>query len=185
MPEIAEVIDKVMSDVADPSRAIFNFHCPPYDTQIDQGPVLGDDMRMRSTAGGVETHPVGSTACRSVIERYQPLLGFHGHLHESRGTFKLGKTLCINPGSAYCESLPLVCSLASMQMRMSPAEALSACTVNAAHVLGRSDRLGRLAPGFNADVVLIDAPDWRYLAYHFGGDLVSLVVKDGAVLWER
>jgi imidazolonepropionase len=90
-----------------------------------------------------------------------------------------------NPGSAFCESLPLVCSLASMQMRMSPAEALSACTVNAAHVLARSDRLGRLAPGFNADVVLIDAPDWRYLSYHFGGDLVSLVVKDGAVVWER
>ena len=90
-----------------------------------------------------------------------------------------------NPGSAFSESLPLVCSLACTQLRMSPAEALSACTVNAAHVLGRSDRLGRLAPGFIADVVLIDAPDWRYLAYHLGGDLVSLVVKDGAVVWER
>ena len=72
-----------------PQWSIFNFHCPPYDTQIDQGPVLGEDMRMRSTAGGVEMHPVGSTACREVIERYQPMLGFHGHLHESRGTFKL------------------------------------------------------------------------------------------------
>ncbi len=90
-----------------------------------------------------------------------------------------------NPGSAFCESLPIVCSLACTQLRMSPAEALAACTVNAAHVLGRSDRLGRLAPGFNADVVLIDAPDWRHLAYHFGGDLVSLAVKDGALVWER
>jgi imidazolonepropionase len=90
-----------------------------------------------------------------------------------------------NPGSAFCESLPIVCSLASTQLRMSPAEALAACTVNAAHVLGRSDRIGRLAQGFNADVVLIDAPDWRHLAYHLGGDLVSLVVKDGEVVWER
>jgi imidazolonepropionase len=90
-----------------------------------------------------------------------------------------------NPGSAFCESLPIVCSLACTQMHMSPAEALGACTVNAAHVLGRSDSLGRLAPGFGANVVLIDAPDWRHLAYHFGGDLVSLVVKDGAVASER
>jgi imidazolonepropionase len=90
-----------------------------------------------------------------------------------------------NPGSAFCESLPIVCSLACTQLRMSPAEALAACTVNAAHVLGRSDRLGRLTPGWNADVVLIDAPDWRHLAYHLGGDLVSLVVKDGELVWER
>ena len=89
-----------------------------------------------------------------------------------------------NPGSAFCESLPLVCSLACTQLGMSPAEALSACTVNAAHVLGRDGRLGRLAPGFAADVVLLDAPDWRYLAYHVGGD-VALVVKDGEVAWER
>ena len=86
-----------------------------------------------------------------------------------------------NPGSAFCESLPLVCSLACTQLRLSPAEALGACTVNAAHVLGRSGRLGRLSPGFAADVTLLDAPDWRYLAYHLGGSVVSGVVKDGAV----
>ena len=63
-----------------------------------------------------------------------------------------------NPGSAFCESLPLCCSLAATQLKLSPAEALAACTVNAAHVLGRADRLGRLAPGYRADVVLLDAP---------------------------
>ena len=104
-PELEERLEAVASQVRDPEWAIFNFHCPPYDSQIDQGPVLGEDMRMRSTAGGVEMHPVGSTACRSVIERYQPLLGFHGHLHESRGTFKLGRTVCINPGSEYSEGV--------------------------------------------------------------------------------
>ena len=84
-----------------------------------------------------------------------------------------------NPGSAFCESLPLVCSLAATQLKLSPAEALAACTVNAAHVLGRSERLGRLATGYDADIVLLDAPDWRYLAYHLGGNLVTKVVLQG------
>jgi len=90
-----------------------------------------------------------------------------------------------NPGSAYCESLPLVVSLAATQLKLSPAEALAACTVNAAHVLGRAGRLGRIAPGYAADLTLLDAPDWRYLAYNLGGDLVANVVKDGSVAWGR
>jgi imidazolonepropionase len=84
-----------------------------------------------------------------------------------------------NPGSAFCESLAVTCSLAATQLRLSPAEALGACTVNAAHVLGRGDRKGRLAPGYDADVVLLDAPDWRYLAYHLGGNQVAAVVVEG------
>ena len=85
-----------------------------------------------------------------------------------------------NPGSAFCESLPLVCSLAATQLRLSPAEALSACTVNAAHVLGRADRRGRLAAGYAADVALLDVPDWRYLAYHLGGKVVADILLAGA-----
>jgi imidazolonepropionase len=84
-----------------------------------------------------------------------------------------------NPGSAFCESLPLVCSLAATQLKLSPAEALASCTVNAAYVLGRTERLGRLASGYDADIVLLDAPDWRYLAYHLGGNLVTKVVLRG------
>src|SRR2546421_5684263 len=88
-----------------------------------------------------------------------------------------------NPGSAFCESLPLVCSLACTQMTMSPGEALTACTVNAAYVLGRADRIGRLAPGYDADFVLLAAPDWRHVAYHLAGDVVSAVVRRGETLW--
>jgi imidazolonepropionase len=84
-----------------------------------------------------------------------------------------------NPGSAFCESLPFVCSLASTQLHMSPSEALTAVTVNAAHVLGRADRKGRLAAGYDADVVLLDAPDWRYLAYHLGGPVVAETIVAG------
>ena len=76
-----------------------------------------------------------------------------------------------NPGSAFTESLPLVCSLACTQLALTPSEALAACTVNAAHVLDRADRKGRIAPGYDADLLLLDVPDWRYLAYHLGGDL--------------
>ncbi len=86
-----------------------------------------------------------------------------------------------NPGSAFCESLPLVCSLAATQLRLAPEEALSACTVNAAHVLGRADRKGRLAPGYDADLVLVAERDWRHLAYHLGGPVVHAVVRGGEI----
>ncbi len=90
-----------------------------------------------------------------------------------------------NPGSSFCESLPIVCSLACTQLHLSPEEALAACTVNAAHVLGRSGRIGRAAAGYDADLVLLDASDWRYLAYHLGGDLVTTVIRHGEVAWTR
>ena len=90
-----------------------------------------------------------------------------------------------NPGSAFTESLPFVLSLAATQLRLSPAEALGAVTVNAAHVLGRADRIGRIAAGFAADLVLVDAPDWRHLAYHLAGDVVRAVVRGGTIAWNR
>jgi imidazolonepropionase len=89
-----------------------------------------------------------------------------------------------NPGSAYCESLPVVCTLACTQLKLTPEEALCACTVNAAHVLGRSDR-GRLAAGLRGDVVLVDGRDWRHLAYHLAGDVVHTVVREGQIAFSR
>ncbi len=90
-----------------------------------------------------------------------------------------------NPGSSFTTSLPLVCSLACTQLHLSPEEALTAVTVNAAHVLGRPDRVGRLAAGYRADLVLLDAPDWRYLAYSLGGDVVDTVIRHGRIVHRR
>jgi imidazolonepropionase len=87
-----------------------------------------------------------------------------------------------NPGSAFCESLPLVCSLAATQLGLAPEEGLSACTVNAAHVLGCADRKGRVAPGYDADLVLLAADDWRHLAYHLGGPVVHTVLRGGEIV---
>jgi imidazolonepropionase len=89
-----------------------------------------------------------------------------------------------NPGSAFCESLAVVCTLACTQLGLVPAEVLGACTVNAAYVLGLHDR-GRIAPGQRADLVLLDAPDWRHLAYHLAGDIVHTVVQHGRVAHVR
>ncbi len=89
-----------------------------------------------------------------------------------------------NPGSAYCESLPVVCTLACTQLALTPEEALSACTVNAAFVLELADR-GRVAPGLRADLVLVAASDWRHLAYHLAGDVVHTVVRGGRVVLSR
>jgi imidazolonepropionase len=90
-----------------------------------------------------------------------------------------------NPGSAFCESLPLVCSLACTQLGLSPEEALGACTVNAAHVLSLAERKGRVAAGHDADLVLVGAADWRHLAYHLGGPVVQAVVRGGRIVWSR
>jgi imidazolonepropionase len=86
-----------------------------------------------------------------------------------------------NPGSSFCESLPLVMNLACTRLGLTPEEALCACTANSAHVLGAED-VGRLAPGYKADVLLLDAPDWRHLAYHLGGDRFAAKIKSGQVL---
>jgi len=84
-----------------------------------------------------------------------------------------------NPGSAFCDSLPVVMTLACTALGLTPGEALAACTVNAAWVLGRADRVGRLAPGHDADVVLLDAPDWRHVAYHLAGRDIATVYSCG------
>jgi imidazolonepropionase len=88
----------------------------------------------------------------------------------------------LNPGTCYCESMPFVMALACRFMRMTPAEAVVASTVNAAHAVGRDKDLGRLQPGFSADLLVLDVDDYRHLPYRFGTNLVRTVVKRGEVV---
>jgi Icc-related predicted phosphoesterase len=85
--------------------AVFNVHCPPSDTHLDQAPLLDDDLRPVVDASGIRTTSVGSTSVREAIERHQPVLGLHGHVHESPGASKLGASLCLNPGSEYGDGI--------------------------------------------------------------------------------
>jgi Icc-related predicted phosphoesterase len=97
--QLRQRIDKLVAEVADPKRSIFNFHAPPYGSNLDNAPKIGEDMRYVS--GGQALIPVGSHAIRDAILEYQPALSLHGHIHEGRGAVKLGRTLAVNPGSTY------------------------------------------------------------------------------------
>jgi Icc-related predicted phosphoesterase len=97
--ELAEKIEAVAGQVPDMERTIFNFHAPPYGTGLDEAPALDDQLR--PTHGGAVMKPVGSKAVRDAILKHQPMLSVHGHIHESRGIKRLGRTLAINPGSIY------------------------------------------------------------------------------------
>jgi Icc-related predicted phosphoesterase len=104
--ELAEKLEKVASHVKHPDRAIFDIHVPPYDTGIDEAPELTADMRVvLDSVGTPKMVPVGSKAVRECLLKYQPMLGLHGHIHESSGIRKLGKTPIVNPGSEYGEGL--------------------------------------------------------------------------------
>jgi Icc-related predicted phosphoesterase len=98
-PELRERIDGLVAAVPDKRRAIFNFHAPPFGSNLDNAPKIGADMRYVS--GGQALIPVGSHAIRDAILEYGPVLSLHGHIHEGRGAVKLGKTLSVNPGSTY------------------------------------------------------------------------------------
>lgn len=97
--ELLARLHALAQQVRDPSRAIFMIHVPPYDSGLDTAPILDENLRPTISAGDVLRGPVGSTAVRRIIEEYQPVLSVHGHIHESGGERKIGKTVCINPGS--------------------------------------------------------------------------------------
>jgi hypothetical protein len=102
--ELAKIIENMTSKVSKMENCIFNLHCPPYKSNIDDAPQLDKDLKPVVTPGGqMQMIPAGSNAVRAAIEKYQPLLGLHGHIHESRGSTKIGRTLCLNPGSEYAE----------------------------------------------------------------------------------
>ena len=98
-PELKAKLEGIIPPDADMRRAVLSFHCPPYGSNLDDAPEVTEDLRVKEA--GRALIPVGSTAVRDVILKYQPLLSLHGHIHEGKGTARLGKTLSINAGSLY------------------------------------------------------------------------------------
>ena len=112
--EIANRIDAAAAPLGDYSKVIFNFHAPPKDSTLDTCPKLDwttDPPSQIVSSGQAVLYGAGSESVRTAIERYQPMLGLHGHIHESQAAAKLGKTLCINPGSEYGEGVLRGCLL--------------------------------------------------------------------------
>jgi Icc-related predicted phosphoesterase len=99
--QLAASLREIAGGLTDPEHAIVNVHVPPFGTQLDDAPVLDADLRVVQVMGQVKFAPVGSTAVRDFLLETQPLLGLHGHIHESAGIRRLGRTIAINPGSDY------------------------------------------------------------------------------------
>lgn len=99
--QLAATLHGLAAGLNDPEQAILNVHVPPYGTQLDDAPVLDADLRVVQSMGQVKFAAVGSTAVRDFELETQPLLGLHGHIHESAGIRRLGRTIAINPGSDY------------------------------------------------------------------------------------
>jgi uncharacterized protein len=102
--ELADRIETMLSGVEDMAGGIFNFHVPPYDSALDIAPELDTSVDPPAVVPGA-TAPAGSRAVREAIERHQPMLALHGHIHESRGIVRIGRTVCVNPGSEYGEGV--------------------------------------------------------------------------------
>jgi Icc-related predicted phosphoesterase len=103
--DLTRRIDDVMAQVADPGRTIMSMHVPPFASGLDYAPELDSELRAVITSGGPRMVPVGSTATRDALVRYQPLLGLHGHIHESRGVRQQDGVPIGNPGSEYSEGI--------------------------------------------------------------------------------
>jgi Icc-related predicted phosphoesterase len=103
--ELERRIDKLADQVTRPERAIFNLHVPPARTAIDKAPALDGSLKPIVKGGTVVMQSVGSEGVRRLLAKHQPMLGLHGHIHESRGAVRLGPTLAVNPGSEYGDGM--------------------------------------------------------------------------------
>jgi uncharacterized protein len=103
--EIERRICEMLDAVPQGRRTVVNFHCPPYGSGLDVAAELDATLKPVIRGGRPSFIPVGSKAVRETIKRYEPVVGLHGHIHESRGAQKIGSTLCLNPGSDYTADL--------------------------------------------------------------------------------
>jgi Icc-related predicted phosphoesterase len=111
--ELAARLDAMFGQVEEPENLIAVLHCPPFSSELDQAPMIDSQFRVKTSGGEPVMGPVGSTAVREFIETRQPLLGLHGHVHESKAAQHIGRTLCLNPGSEYTVGL-LNCALVTL-----------------------------------------------------------------------
>jgi uncharacterized protein len=112
-PDLAARIRAMFDEVEDPEHLIAVLHPPPYGTELDQAPLIDGEFKVLTEGAGVKVGAVGSTAVRDFILEAQPMLSLHGHVHESQGAQRLGRTLCINPGSEYTAG-SLSCALVTL-----------------------------------------------------------------------
>jgi len=131
---------------------------------------------------------IGQLAASDTIGVVLPAVNFHlgsAHYAPAREFIDAGVALAlatdINPGSAPCASMPLVMAIATRYQRLLPSEALNASTINAAHAIGLGHRVGSIEVGKQADILIVDAPDYRHLAYELGVNLVERVIKQSTI----
>jgi Icc-related predicted phosphoesterase len=98
---LLELLDAAVSRLDEPRNAIFNFHCPPFGSGLDNAVLVDENLKPKLGFAGPIVGPVGSKAVRRVIEKFQPLITLHGHIHEAFASTQLGRTVCCNPGSEY------------------------------------------------------------------------------------
>ncbi len=103
--KLGEMIESLASEVKNPETAVYNLHVPPIDTELDKAPAVSHDFNYVKEGLGIKFIHAGSSAVRRSIERHAPLLGLHGHIHESKGFTRIGRTLCLNPGSEYSDGI--------------------------------------------------------------------------------
>ena len=103
--EYQSKFEELAAKVSNMERCIYNVHVPPHGTVLDTCPKLDKDLRVVFEMGNPVSQFAGSTALKESIEKHQPLLGIHGHIHEGRGKINIGRTICVNPGSVYPEGI--------------------------------------------------------------------------------
>ncbi|MBI3859354.1 MAG: metallophosphoesterase [Thaumarchaeota archaeon] len=102
---LGEMIESLVTNLKRPETAVYNLHVPPVDTELDKAPAVSSDFEYVKEGLGIKFIHAGSSAVREAIEKHQPILGLHGHIHESRGFVRIGSTLCLNPGSEYADGI--------------------------------------------------------------------------------
>ena len=103
--KLGDMIEALALQVKRPETAVYNLHVPPIDTELDKAPAVSHDFNYVKEGLGIKFIHVGSSAVRKSIEKHAPMLGLHGHIHESKGFVRIGRTLCLNPGSEYSDGI--------------------------------------------------------------------------------